>query len=71
MIGRVACPVLVVHGSRDELIPVALGRALFDAAAEPKEWYEVEGAGHNDLPFVGGRAYVERVHAFLERAAGE
>jgi fermentation-respiration switch protein FrsA (DUF1100 family) len=67
-IGGAGCPVLVVHGSRDELIPPALGRALYDAAAEPKEWYEVEGAGHNDLPFVGGRAYVDRVHSFLAAA---
>ncbi|HEX7956305.1 MAG TPA: alpha/beta hydrolase, partial [Pyrinomonadaceae bacterium] len=33
---RVGCPVFVAHGDRDELIPVAQGRKLFDAAREPK-----------------------------------
>lgn len=68
-IGHAGCPVLVVHGAGDTLVPVALGRALYDAAAEPKEWYELPDAGHNDLVYLGGRAYVDRVHAFLERAA--
>ncbi|MHC4550837.1 MAG: alpha/beta hydrolase [Planctomycetota bacterium] len=66
-IPRVRCPVLCVHGSRDELIPVALGRALYDAAPEPKEWFELSDAGHNDLPWTGGRAYYERIHTFLEQ----
>src|SRR5215218_7333186 len=43
----VRCPVLVVHGDRDELIPVAQGRTLFEAAPGPKRLVIVEGAGHN------------------------
>jgi uncharacterized protein len=40
---------LVVHGDRDAIIPVALGRRAFAALPEPKRWLEVGGAGHNDL----------------------
>lgn len=36
---------LFQHGRRDEVIPLAAGRALFDAAAEPKEWREYD-CGH-------------------------
>jgi len=41
-------PVLVIHGERDEVIPVAHGRAL--AAASPNAELHVGGFGHNDAP---------------------
>lgn len=48
-IGRVRCPVVILHGSRDEVVPVEMGRAL--AAAAPGVVYvEVPGASHNDFP---------------------
>lgn len=46
---RIACPCLVVHGDRDQIIPVELGRRAFAAMPQPKRWVEVPGAGHNDL----------------------
>ena len=63
-IPRVGCPVLVVHGARDELIPAAQGRKLFDAAREPKLLKIVEGAGHNDLSIVGGGRYLDSLADF-------
>jgi hypothetical protein len=48
-IATVSAPLLVLHGERDAVIPVGLGRALFAAANQPKEaWFAPEG-GHNDL----------------------
>jgi hypothetical protein len=44
-----------------------MGRALFDAAREPKMWFAVEGGSHSDLAGVGGAAYYERLHEFLEK----
>jgi len=69
-IGTVPCPVLSIHGSDDGIVPIELGRELHDAAkaARFKEWYEIEGAGHNDVAYAGGRAYYTRVHDFLTRA---
>ena len=46
-------PVLVVHGSDDRLVPPALGRQLFDAAAEPKRFVLVEGGSHHNTNSVG------------------
>lgn len=46
---EVASPTLVVHGAEDRIIPVRLGRLLFEALPEPKRWVEVPDAGHNDL----------------------
>jgi fermentation-respiration switch protein FrsA (DUF1100 family) len=62
---RVRCPVLVVHGERDDLIPVAQGRALYAAAPEPKSLIIVPGAAHNDLSVVGGAKYLDTVAAFI------
>lgn len=48
-IKRVEAPVLIVHGSADELIPVEHGRRLFEEANEPKQLEIIEGGGHGDL----------------------
>lgn len=42
-------PLLVVHGTDDEIIPLASGRRLFEAANAPKRFFEVQGGGHNNL----------------------
>ena len=48
-IGLSKAPLFVFHGANDTLIPLALGRELFDAASEPKTWLTVDGTGHNDV----------------------
>lgn len=68
-IRRVRAPVLVIHGDRDEVIPFRLGRAVFEAANEPKEFWAVPGAGHNDIPEAAGPAYVGQLKHFLQVAA--
>ncbi|MEO6525163.1 MAG: alpha/beta hydrolase [Gemmatimonadaceae bacterium] len=54
---RVRCPVLVIHGIQDEVIPVSHGRRLYEAANEPKQALWIEGAHHNDVMSVGGSRY--------------
>src|SRR5262245_48665286 len=53
-IARISCPVLVMHGMEDDIIPIDHGRRLFNAAPEPKRALWVEGAGHNDFMLVAG-----------------
>ena len=64
-IGYVKVPVLVIHGSQDEIIPVDMGRRVYEAAPEPKELYIIPGAHHNDTYLVGGTAYFERLRTFI------
>jgi pimeloyl-ACP methyl ester carboxylesterase len=45
---RVACPVLVIHGDRDAICPLADGRAIAESARDGRLAI-IEGAGHNDL----------------------
>ena len=65
-IGRIRAPLLAVHGMSDRIIPPARGKALYDAAAEPKRWLPLEGVGHNDLEMVAGARYFETLGRFLE-----
>ena len=58
-IAQVGSPVLVVHGSQDGLIRPALGRKLFEQAAEPKRWVLVEGGTHYSTNRVGQAQYRE------------
>lgn len=60
-------PLLVMHGDRDEIIPIEYGREVFDAAAEPKQFIALPGAGHNDILMVSGRAYLEPLADFAHR----
>ena len=54
---NIGSPLLVVHGSEDRTIAPALGRKLFDAAAEPKRFELVEGGSHHNTNAVGQPQY--------------
>lgn len=56
-IGDVGAPVLVVHGSEDQLISPDLGRALFDKAREPKRFVLVKGGSHHNANALGQGQY--------------
>jgi predicted dienelactone hydrolase len=42
-------PLLMAHGTEDEIVPYEGGRAVFDAAVDPKEWIEIAGGGHHEV----------------------
>lgn len=62
-IADIGAPLLVLHGARDEMIPLSLAEALFEAAEEPKEMIVYPGGNHNDLRLFGAGADAIR---FLE-----
>ena len=62
-------PVLVIHGDRDETIPIAVGRALYDGLRAPKTFAEIPGAEHNDLRVANPEPYRRAIGAFLDRVA--
>ena len=63
-ITEVKVPVLIIHGDRDEVIAYQLGREVFDAANEPKQFWTVEGAHHNDIIVSAGAEYERRLAKF-------
>ncbi len=64
---KLKAPVLYIHGTVDNIVPASMGRRLYDASPEPKEWYEIQGAGHNDTLWLGGREYALRLAEFVRR----
>ena len=62
-------PKLFVQGDQDEVIPLRLGQKLYAAAQEPKSFWIVEGAGHNNILEKAGPAYREHLESFYARLA--
>ena len=60
----VRCPVLVIHGTEDEVIPLWHGEKLFQEASEPKLSFWVENAGHNNLSQIAGGQYEQVLKEF-------
>jgi pimeloyl-ACP methyl ester carboxylesterase len=48
-IGKVDAPILMLHGDRDDTVPIALGRKLRDAAPPGTRWVEIAGGTHSRL----------------------
>ncbi|HEX4965098.1 MAG TPA: alpha/beta hydrolase [Thermoanaerobaculia bacterium] len=65
-IGRLGSPVLVVAGSRDEHTTLAESEELFNAAAQPKQLWIVEGARHQDFLAYDPAGYAAHVVTFLQ-----
>jgi fermentation-respiration switch protein FrsA (DUF1100 family) len=68
-VSRIDCPKLFIHSPVDEVVPYELGRRLFEAASEPKEFYEVPSAPHNETYLVGGEAYLGALRRFVRSCA--
>jgi len=60
-------PVLVFHGTNDEIIAFKLGKQLFESLRVDKEFIPVKGAGHNDVLDVGGEPLYDRIAAFVRQ----
>ena len=66
-IGGLRAPLLVLHGEDDAIVPVEHGRALLDAAPDPKRMRIVPGAGHNDVVSLAGGLLAEEIAAWAGR----
>src|SRR5215470_8087351 len=60
-VGKVAAPVLVVHGENDAIVPLTLGERLYGLIRAPKRFVRIAHAGHNDL----GRLAVAAAKQFI------
>jgi fermentation-respiration switch protein FrsA (DUF1100 family) len=62
---RVTAPLFVASGTRDDRTAIAEAKAMFDRAAEPKQFWAVDGAGHVDLERYAPEEYRQRILPFL------
>jgi len=60
---KVSSPVLVIHGTEDEVIDFSHGLAIYEHCPRPVEPLWVEGAGHNDVELYG--QYLDRLRQFI------
>jgi fermentation-respiration switch protein FrsA (DUF1100 family) len=58
-IASVAAPLLVLHGARDPIVPIAYGERLFGLAREPKRFVRFAEGEHEDLDRFGALAVVK------------
>ena len=65
---HLSLPKLIIHGDKDDIIPIKLGRQVFEAAIPPKSFYVIPGADHNNTYQVGGTAYFGRLTEFIQAA---
>lgn len=61
---QIQVPVLIIHGTQDEVIPFTHGEALWETANPPKYRFWVENANHNDVPWVDSQTYVKQLEEF-------
>ena len=62
-IAQINAPLLIVHGDQDDLIPIEMGRQLYDRARDPKQFSPVEGGGHADHWMFGS---YDIIHAWID-----
>ncbi len=67
-IGRLTCPVLIIVGDRDRIVPPDQSRRLYDATREPKRFVVIRGADHNDFELLAGGQFIGEVTRFLNEA---
>lgn len=65
-IPKITVPKLMVHSINDEIVPYSLGRRLYEAAPEPKEFLKIRG-GHNSCFFESKGIIHDRMSDFLKR----
>ncbi|KAK9519067.1 hypothetical protein VZT92_021820 [Zoarces viviparus] len=62
-VSKIVSPVLIIHGTEDEVIDFSHGLALFERCPKAVEPLWVEGAGHNDIELYS--QYLERLRRFI------
>ena len=61
------CPVLFIHGTRDEIVPMQHSVDLFDICKSKfKTKYYIDGAGHNNIETIAGAKLFEAMQNFIE-----
>ncbi len=70
-IGRVDAPILMLHGEADRTVPIALGRALRDAAPGPVTWIEISRGPHSRLHSFAPEVYRQAMRLVIERIEAE
>jgi uncharacterized protein len=64
-------PLLVVHGTKDEVVPISQGKQLYQAAGQPKTLFEVPSGRHGTALSADKGAYRQKMVAWLDKILGD
>lgn len=65
LIPKLRVPLLIIHGSQDQVVPFQQGRDLYELAPSPKQFYPIPGGKHVSLYGVAGQRYFQTIHDFV------
>jgi hypothetical protein len=65
-IKNITSPKLIFHSPDDEIVPFKFGKKLFDEAAEPKEFVQLQG-GHNNAFLISEELFMGKIDQFIGR----
>ncbi len=66
-IENVSCPILVIHGNKDKVIPFDMGKRIFNKAKSKKRFIKIEGANHNNLTTKFKKSYWPAIYDFIKQ----
>jgi fermentation-respiration switch protein FrsA (DUF1100 family) len=67
-IAALDCPLLVIAGERDAIVPPGQSRTLFEAAPVSRKRFLSLPGGHNDYDLLAGERLIDEMTAFVETA---
>ena len=62
---NIIAPLLVIHGTNDDVIPYKMGLEIYESANKPKQFVEIKNAFHNNLSIDHSREYFQAIKRFL------
>ena len=65
-IEHIKAPLLVIHGTHDNVIPYSMGRTIFDKANVAKNFVSIDGGNHNNLQDKHGKEYWHPIIQFIK-----
>ncbi len=66
-VAKLPAPLLIVHGTADEVVPLSQGKSLFAAARERKTFFEVKGGTHGDSLARNNGEYRKKMLVWMEQ----
>ena len=69
-IAQVSCPALIIHGTKDTIVPFWHGKKLFETVQTPKQHLWIKGADHNDPIWEIDPHYWDVIRGFVGKIGG-
>jgi len=64
-IESVIAPICIIHGNKDTILPIEMGRKLKERAKVECRFIEIDGAGHNDIIYRNEEMFYSYIKEFL------